>query len=450
MRISPEAPNWTASIGHEGSRDDGLLLVNAWFANLIGQAQWDNRLAAVEDHFRQAREKWAQGNLVALYNTRDTLAWYGFQANAFAQDRANWVPDEAVRVLPTFTRFALDFETLIAIPGAEERAARLATRDRAQPDGGLYELLVALAYRRNGWQVEFVPEKPGISRTPDFIARQNRRRWAVECKRIDRSLYHQRERKIGQRLSQPVHQLALGTYRSIAVFVDYQVELAALPDDYLLQHVQAYFNDPRERVWMDGGGFGSIAEIDWSLFHNVLAKDSVYFGSSRMIELLLGAYDHDLDYSFSARWRPDRRRTFWADAVYQASVMSWRSSSHAALKSKSTHFTRVVAKASQQLPGDMPGVVHVGAETWGGKLVDALRHYRNIEAMRRFDASGTRLRWLYANYIAPEVSTRQNESWAIEETAAFYRVGRHHVPQPLPDHTLFSAPDESHHGAHWD
>lgn len=51
-----------------------------------------------------------------------------------------------------------------------------------------------------------------------------------------------------------------------------------------------------------------------------------------------------------------------------------------------------------------------------------LRCSRNKLEMLDIDAGDTRLRWVYGEYFAPEVTTREEESWAIEETSASYRT----------------------------
>ena len=57
---------------------------------------------------------------------------------------------------------------------SEIRAERLMRYDKRQPDGGIFEILVALAYRRRGWTtVEFIPERPGVSAPPIFTSRDH-------------------------------------------------------------------------------------------------------------------------------------------------------------------------------------------------------------------------------------------------------------------------------------
>lgn len=450
MRTSPEDPDWTAPKTGWDWRDDKVLLASAWFAELAQRRTWQRRLESTRDRFVMAKESWARGEPTSFYDTADTAAWYVFQANAYAADRQNWVPEEAVRIVPIFTRIGEELTALLSISGSEDRAARLMNADRRQPDGGLFELLVALAYHRDGWETAFVPERPGVAKTHDLNVGKGRKRWAVECKRMDRSSYDARERARGEILAQPVHRLALEAYRSIDMQVAFDAELSAIPEDYLARRASDYLNGIGPNHWRDNRGSGTIREIDWSLAHRVLNKDEVYYGSSRMMELLIGHYDHDFTHSMAGKWRPSLKRPFWADMVYQASVIRWRNRSREAILQKARHFRSTVANAAAQLPKDRPGVVHVGVESWAGGNSDGVRHFRNKLEMLDFDPGDTRLRWVYGEYFAPEVTTRSDESWAIEETSASYRVGRHGTREPLPYHMLLTPEAQINHGVHWD
>lgn len=56
-------------------------------------------------------------------------------------------------------------------------------------------------------------------------------------------------------------------------------------------------------------------------------------------------------------------------------------------------------------------------------------------------AEGSRLRYVYANYLRPEHSNARMESWAVSETTAYYPIGKHRTPQPLPHHLLLEDGD---------
>lgn len=444
-------PNWTAPrIGHDW-RDDDVLRAVDWLKSFVPSRTMEARLDRARETLLAARQSWADGDEADAFDPADSAAWFLLQGETFATDRRLWVPEEMVRTVPYLTRLGKELDLLRSIPGADVRAERLMNSEKRQPESGIYELLVALAYKRRGWtKVEFVPEMPGSRRTPDLHVARPGSRWAVECKRLMVSKYEQQERATGRALAANIHALSLDLGRSLVVEVAYRCELSEVPAAYLFERVRDAVSGRHAGTWDDQISVGLAREVDWSLARRVLARDDVYFGSSRMIELVVGRYAHDADHSFRAKWRPAPKRPFYAEALYQASVVSWWSFSPAAQLKKARHFRSVLANAEGQLPADRPGVIHVGVETRSGSDVDALRHIRNFVEARTFTPAASRLRWVYGNYFVPEVTTRRDESWALTETMAPYRIGSHSTRWPLPGHMLLSPEDEAREGVHWD
>nr|WP_295784141.1 hypothetical protein [Rhodoferax sp.] len=446
----PPRPLWIAQRRGQDWNDDGILAAVNWLTSFVSHADWSSRLESVRSKFNAAKQDWAGGTL-PLFDPRDAIAWYVFQANAYARssDRQDCFEPESFRIAPVFRRLGELLPALQNVTGIEERIERLMTRGRSQPDQSLFELLVAGAYKCRGWNtVEFVRERPGVAKTHEFNVTAGRRRWAVECKRVSRSGYEAQEYARGLELAKPVQDLCRRRDFSLVLEVAYKVELSEIDDDYLLNRAQAFLGDARLASWDDLKSWGQIRHVDWQLAHAVLEHDDVFFGSSRMVELLVGSYAADLDHNVEADWTPARRRPFHATAMSRASVVSWRSASREAARRKARHFRSMVAEADSQLPDDRPGVAHVGYEARDGNSVDKLRHKLNALEMRTFEPSKSRLRWVYGNYLSPEHTNDRNEAFALSETTATYKIGKHRTPSPLPKHLLFSA-EEGTRGAHW-
>lgn len=444
-------PNWTAPPSGHDWRDDELMLAVAWLKSFVPRREMERRLNAARNFLVAAREQMRDGVPTALFDPADAAAWYIFQAQTYALDRAFWTPEGIMRAVPYLTRIGKELPLLLTVKDVEERAARIMLSERRQPDSGIYELLVALAYRRGGWtRVEFVPETPGRGRTPDLHVSRKGSRWAVECKRLQPSTYAAREKVRGTRLAQPIHALCLEMSESVVVEVKYKIELTDIPDDYLVAHVRSAIERRSLSPWDDEIASGQVRPVNWPLIRGVMAKDNVYFGGSRMIELLVGYYVHEADHSMAAKWRPATRRPEYAAAVYQASVVSWLSLSKKAVARKARHFLRTLASANSQLPSDRPGAIHIGIESYAGAHVDFNRHVSNSLETRFFDTRNSRLRWVYGNIFVPEATTRKDESWAITETMVPYKVGSHHTRWPLPRHLLVSPEGEGRQGVHWD
>lgn len=443
-------PSWTAPRDGQDWRDDELMLAVAWLKSLVPRRDMERRLDAAKEYLVAARKRQRDGEPASLFEEHDTVAWFILQAETFATDRMFWAPEGVMRSVPYLTRIGKELPLLLSVDGAVARAERMMTAEKRQPEGPLFELLVGLAYKRNGWaKVQFVPEMKGLGRTPDIIVSKPRSSWAIECKRLVPSTYAARERVIGAGLAEPVHRLCLERSVSVVVQVAYKAELQHVPTDYLLERVSEALDGGPSNYWDDDVAKGFIRPVNWQLARGVLEKDFVYFGSSRMIELLSGSYEHDADHSIAAKWRPHPNRPEYADAVYQASVVSWYNQAAESTIRKARHFKSTLANAEGQLPADTPGAVHIGIESYSGSFVDFMRHMQNRSEARLFQLRNSRLRWVFANHFVPEATTRRDESWAITETMVPYRVGRHGTKSPLPGHMLVSPESETVPGSHW-
>lgn len=446
--MNPRILDWTAPRAGQDWRDEDVLRATKWLRSFVPVLEMDRRIECARIFFLRARSNWENGES-PLYDTSDAIAWYIFQAEAFANDRQYWVPEEAARIVPFITVIGKELGSLLTVEGLDSRMARTMTNERSQPDSGIFELLVALAYCRRGWRAEFVPEAPGKARTHDFNVFKSRDRWAVECKRLVASTYTREEKRCGDRLAGSVHSLCQELQRSVVAELRYKVELHSIELDYLKRHVETYLNGGPEN-WSDHVSIGSVREVDWSLPNKVLSSDDVYFGGSRMIELLVGSsYAHGVDHSMAATWEPAPAKPFYAENVSQASVVSWTSDSDGAISRKAAHFRRKLNDAEGQLPADRPGVIHIGIEDAGDKDVSYQRHRKNIEEAQRFQTNASQLRWVYVNHFLPEATTDRNESWALTETTATHIIGGHSVPDPLPNHLLVGRDEDARDGDHW-
>lgn len=442
-------PLWFAQRHGQDWIDTDVLSAIDWLTSVVPSQTWSRRLATVKQNFESAKCAWADGNQAPLFDPRDTIAWYAFQASAYASNREDWYEPEAYRIVPVFRRLGQILPRLTQVGGVMDRVQNLMTGGRAQPDDGLFELLVADAYKRVWDKVALVAERPGVAKTQDLLVSAGRRRWAVECKRVNQSDYEKAEQAKAKSLAEMVHALCKSRTRSIVVEVNFKVELSDVPAPYLMERARAFLDRSSGGRWDDEFGQGVVRNVDWSLARAVLDQDYVFFGSSRMVELLAGRYSPAVDHSVAAEWIPAEARPLHAASVSQASVVSWRSGSIEAAQHRARHFRALVGKAALQLPDDCPGVIHVGYEARTGNGSDGFRHYLNALEMSTFDPKKKRLRWVYGNYLLPEHTTARNESAAVTETTAAYKIGRHQTPEPLADHGLLSD-DLSEPGGYWD
>lgn len=138
-----QSPMWIATREGQDWLDEDVLAAIDWLTSMVSAADWEARMGRVRAMFAPARDQWPSGARPPLYDPGDLIAWYVFQANAYASDRANLVEQEAYRIAPVFRRLGQLLPSLKLVIGVENRVRRMMIDNRAVPDDALYELLVA-------------------------------------------------------------------------------------------------------------------------------------------------------------------------------------------------------------------------------------------------------------------------------------------------------------------
>lgn len=429
--------------------DHDVLRVTTWLKTFVPQEPWAKRWINAEAFFLRGKQD--SRGIAPLIDPTDEIAGYIFQAENFADGRVLTDPALAARIVPLFKRLGMDLRLLRDIGGVEDRISRLMLDEKGNAHSGLFELLVALAYRRSGWEkVSFVPEERGQRKRPDLTAKNARNRRQIECKFMSPSTYARDEKTLGYEIAARFHAAAIEMSASYVVDVVFKTELGNIPVDHLALKLALIDRRGRHK-WDDAASAGFIIPANFGALNKVLERDDIYYGSSRMIELLTGWTDHNAMFSLDAKWRPADTRPLYADAVYQASVVRWRSESIEALKKRARHFRSVIASADLQLTDQTPGIVHVGFDATMGRSTESFRNFQNLFASKDYRRAGSRLRWVFGNYLSPEATTRPNETWAVDETRVPYKIGRHRIANPLPNAMLIVPEDsEVRAGAHWD
>jgi hypothetical protein len=448
LAIPPQAFN--APEIRDGSWPDYPDLRRAveWFKNRLGPSEWERRRDAAFTRYHGTAFGIAYSDGKGRYfDAADTFAWYLFLADAFLDHVWNYDPTFGSRVIPIFAAIGSNLELLKSVDGLDERVARLVDSERSQPNGGIFELLVAAAYRRAGWEVAFRKERPGIGKTYDMDVRGAGRELAVECKRLETSDYGERERARMREIWDPVPDHLASLERSTFGNVRFVVPLFNVPDDYLINKVSEWLVSGRPSLlWADEISSGVVGDLDLEPLQEVLKAHEVLIDSTRMQELLSGQYVRHASYLHAIRFKPGMSQRYVAECDL-AIAFRWQSLSPEAITAKAKDVLRKIAEANRQLPADKPGTVHIGFEAVDGDEVERVRFKRILGSTGKFDPRGKPLQYVYCHYFVPECPP--NEAWAFDETVQWRRItGRD--PRPLESGFLI-LPDETHSrlGPHW-
>lgn len=419
-----------------------------WFKSFIPHDEWKQRRErAARRLYLSAMGRKDESSDGRFFDKRDSFGWYLFLAEALLDHIGNYDYVFGSRVVPVLEAIGRDLDLLLQVGGIESRVRRMVAEDRAQPNGSLFELLVAACYRRAGAQVAFVEELPGKAQTHDMDVILNGQTWAVECKRMEVGEYGERERLQIGRLWDGCGGHLANIERNTLCRVSFRVELASVPTDYLSAKVHRWLASGQSRMaWDDDISSGEISRLDLRPLQKVLATDLVLGSSMRILELLTGRYLRHANYRTMLRTTPgDNPR--YVDACDLAVVLHWESLAEAAVDAKARDIRKKLSEATAQLPDGRSSIVHIGFEAVEGDRVERLRYEKIMATARQFDPAGKQLEYVYCHYFVPE--SPPDECWAFDETTQWCAINKSR-PRPLGDIFLvLPAAADNRAGPHW-
>jgi hypothetical protein len=350
-----------------------------WFKSFMSEVEWKQRRLAAAQRLYDAALGRVEDPKGRFFKEADTFAWYLFQAEAYLDHIANYEPMYGSRVVPLMIALGKNLPVLLDVDDVRLRVQRMVGPERSQPNGGMFELLVAATYRRAGFQVSFVKEQPGDSKTYDMVARRLGQEWAVECKRMEVGAYGDRERSRMRELWGPLGRVFVDKKHSIFADVKFHVEIPNVPSEYLREHMIRFIKSGLQPgQWDDAISTGSVNQLDLSPLRTVLKTDVVLGSGTRILQLLSGEYIRHANYISSMRAKPWSNPR-WIESCDVAVLLRWESSSDAAISAKARDIIKRLAEANDQLPANMPGIVHIGFEAVEGDEVEKARYLKILE-----------------------------------------------------------------------
>ncbi|MEM7547709.1 MAG: transposase [Pseudomonadota bacterium] len=420
-----------------------------YFRDLLGMNEWSERREAVAWRFYRSLvgeldDPTGEGR---LYGIDDLFGWYLFLGESLTDHPQNYEVFYGCRVVPILAAIGRNLELVPEIRGFEERALRLIGSEKSQPNGGLFEILVALAYARDGASVAFKPEERGKAKTYDLDVEVHGTSWAVECKRLEAGDYVEGERARKRELWMPATRFLIPSGRSIYANVDFAVELSDVPSDYLVRRAIEFLRSGKETsLWSDSYASGVIGDLDLTPLKAALEDGYILYPGPIYNRLLTGSYIRYDDLNTVQKVKYAENPHF-IDEVDQAIVLRTRSLSDGAVEKKARDIKRKLVEANKQLPEDRPGVIHIGLEALGDDIIEERRYEKIMQNINDFDPQGKPLSFIYWHYFAPEASPE--ETWAMDET--FQWRGIRPERRPLSETSLVLPPQaEGREGMHWD
>ena len=418
-----------------------------WLKTCIGQQQWETRRNAAYIRLYGASMGIPPTDGKGRYfDDTDTFGWYLFLADAFLDHWWNYEPMFGSRVIPIFATIGRHLDSLKSIIGIDERVQRIIGKERRQPNGGIFELLVAAAYRRAGAAVAFRAET-ATGKSYDMDVTIEGRKLAVECKRLETSSYGEKERYRMRELWGPASDLVQSAKRSSFGNVSFLVPVFDVPDGYLLDKTSLWLaSGLPSLLWQDSICHGVIGDLDLGPLQQALETGDVLIDGTRLQQLLSGKYIRHANYLMAIGYRVNISPRYLSECSL-AILLRWDTMAQQSIDAKARDVLKRLAEANDQLPIDKPGIVHIGFEAVEGDAVEKARYDKILTSTGNFDPKGKPLQYVYCHYFVPE--SPPDEAWAFDETVQWRRItgdDSHPLASPF---LVLPKEEDSRPGPHW-
>lgn len=348
------------------------------------------------------------------------IGWYLYLLDMIINEPHKYEFFQGARVLPVFKRFGSDLDKLKKIGGIERRIRELLRKRPSEADAFLFEMLTALLWVRNGYEVEFLDERKH-GKTPDFIAKKGKDTWNIECKRQSKTAdYTYAETAKRQKMISYIGIELLK--RNILLHITFHVELKTLPDtflqDLLLKKLDLAIPGrivSNEQVDID------LEFVDMDVIKEHLAKYSVKYNSP-MLNTLIGkkpldnkAFTCSVYANFFRIGEGDVNNLFVSD-ITRAYGVFWNCDAKEAIWAKARDIKNQVNSAIQQFNSSDTAVIHVGMETFDGPNVELARFEKINETVQSIGADSANVKWIFCHFF--QAYSPPDQCWVFDETTS--------------------------------
>lgn len=384
-----------------------------WFIEIIGDSLWESRRKLLIESLRKTQENSETSSLYeetkSVASPHDRFGWYLYLIEAELHHPQSGDAFQLSRIFPWFEAIGRDLPAISRIPGIDKKRHELFAKP-SQADSVLFEILVAACYLRNGWEVEFTPEKS--ARIADLVARRAGERLYVACRRVSRDTgYAEAERQSWLRKWKAALAMLEPTKASIHFEVIFKNELITIPNDAISRTLIHYAKNGfmNSGTFIKRPGFSICArnidlrEVDFRLY-----KRPVKPNSPEMLKLLSGDYQWWCGYT--NKLTPSERHETGDLGIYPPSVQfaglqraisaKWQCLADSSIDKKTNDVHKRATEAAKQIPEHCQGVIHIGYEKIDSEEIETKRIARIGKTLAKFSSPKNDIKAIVCHAIA--------------------------------------------------
>ncbi|MBY7960070.1 hypothetical protein K6U58_00015 [Vibrio fluvialis] len=407
-----------------------------WFIEYMGHDAWVVRKAEVVKYFRELAkstydEPQKGGELdyngkMAFYD--DWVAWYLYLAESLADKPTVDEPSQSSRIWPFFATIGQYKEELQKAKGINSKLYDLLVRRINQPDSILFEFVVAICYIKNGWTVEFIPERGG-SKTPDLHVVRGDQSYYVECKRLAKvTQYSEEERTEWLKRWRQVVPLLAKYPQSVFLDVEFKVEVKNTDISIV---AEAFYNMAMADVVKQGYCVENddiivcAKHMDMKRIQDHFEKWMVKFPSPQLNALFDDEYDPQGSYTSVCEAKlveiePDEDNVIniFMEQLKRAYCAKWECTAVDSIHKKAKDVKSLLVKAVNQAPENGSTIIHIGYETLHGPHIEFVRDAKIVELLSKFDFGEKDIASIFCHSFQPRLFA--NNEWDFAETTRYF------------------------------
>lgn len=394
-----------------------------WLMSYIPKKDWEKRKANIEKkiliEFRTTQpftEPLAEGTLLAIKD--DVIGWYLYLIETLIYEPQKYEYYQGARVVPIFKRLGAELNTINNIGGINKRVKDLLKRRISEADAILFEILTALLWAKNGYQVDFITEN-SKGKTPDLIATKDGETWNIECKRQSKtSDYTYRETVKRQKMVSHIAKILLE--HNILLDIVFHVEVESLPDTYLRDILaQKLKLAIPGRIISNNEVDVVMTYVDLPAINRHLDKYFVKNNSPMLNRLIAGkTINHKAFtcgiYAEFYRVGNGSVNNLYISSIAKAYGIHWTCDSKEAVWAKARDIKNQLHKAMQQFNPADNSVVHFGLETLDGPEVERTRFEKIMQTIVKIDITQNNLKWIFCHFF--QAYSVPEELWFFDES----------------------------------
>ena len=436
--------------------DPDIINAYNWIRSYIHEKDWKKRISYIEKELSLKFKKdesidISKGTLNAINS--DKIGWYLYLVYVGINEPYKYDYFPSARILPIFKRLGMNLDMVKSISGINKKIRTLVSKRMSEADAILFEILTALLWRRNGWDVKILDEAKN-RKTPDLEVTKEGKTWQVECKRQSKTAnYTYQETEKRQKIISQVCDLLM--QYDVLLDITFHVELLSLPETYLkdlLTDIIPKTKASGKLIQNDEIDI-DISFIDYNKINSFLKEYGIVKQNSpQLLELIA---NRPVDHSSFTGGNLGRYyligegevNNLYFTQIDKAFGVECRCDAESAIIAKARDVKNQIHDAIKQFNQESDGIIHIGMETFDGSIVENERTNKITKTLKEIDAPN--LGWIYLHYF--QSYSRSEDPWILDETTQRITAYINPVPPLSIEHLIIPENEVlSEDISHWD